>query len=95
MNSFLDSQGLQNHKQDINSLTGRAYLEVRTSTEISIKSFEMYFDDAFTYLETAEQRLETLFKLKEKWTLGELEVILGEYLEPDVKMLVMLGKHTR
>ena len=55
----------------------------------------MYFDDAFTYLETAEQRLETLFKLKEKWTLGELEVILGEYLEPDVKMLVMLGKHTR
>ena len=55
----------------------------------------MYFDDAFTYLETAEQRLETLFKLKEKWTLGELEVILGVYLEPDVKMLVMLGKHTR
>jgi len=55
----------------------------------------MYFVKQFIYLETVEQRLEVLFKLKEKWTLCELEVLLGEFLEPDVKMLVMLGKQTR
>ena len=39
--------------------------------------------------------MDCLFKLKEKWQLCELEALLSEFLEPDVKMLVMLGKNTR
>ena len=42
-----------------------------------------------------EQRLETLFALKEKWTIGELEGILEDFIDPDIKLVVLLGKLTR
>lgn len=82
--------------RDLNSLVGKVYLYIKSSKgEVAVNSIEMYTDKKFRFFDTAEQRLEVLFKLKDKWLLCELEALLGEFLEPEVKMLVMLGKSTR
>ncbi len=47
LNSYLESLGLQSHAADLNSLTGKVFLEVKSRGEVVVKSIDMYFDKKF------------------------------------------------
>lgn len=53
------------------------------------------FDLELLSLDTFENKLEHLFSLKDKWTYTELEQLLGDYVDTDLKLPVLLQKQTR
>lgn len=92
----MDSQGFNSqHKEDLRYLVGTSYLKFGMGKEITLHSVEPYFDPMFDGKDTLEQRLECLFGLKDRWTLGELDSLLGEFLEPGAKLAIVVGKITR
>ena len=54
-----------------------------SKTDDIIKQLNPMISSEFTQSQTFEQKIAILFNLKEKWTLGELELYLKDTLEPE------------
>jgi hypothetical protein len=93
INAWLESKDIA-HNHILDYLSGKAYVKIQ-GTDWSLQSLDCYFDQAIFDEDNFEKRLLKLFTLKEKWTIGEIDAFLGEFVEPGVKLLVVLGKLTR
>lgn len=61
-----------------------------------IKSLDPFFSPEFEYCNaSAEQRLEALFKVKDRWTKGELEAYVAPFIDLTAKFDTYLMKNTR
>ena len=61
-----------------------------------IKLLHPFFNSEFEYCGgNAEQRLDALFKIKERWTKGELEAYIAPYIDLTSKFDQYLMKNTK
>ena len=54
-----------------------------------------YSEDLARQSHSFETRLNALFEVKPKWTQGELETYLSEWIEPEFKLSVLLSRMAR
>ena len=64
--------------------------------ETEILLFSKYYSDLLVRHSSGfEDRLKALFEVKPKWTFGEIETYLGDWVEPDQKINVLLSRLAR
>ena len=69
---------------------------INRSTDDVIYYAHPYYSRKFEFCSgSAEQRLEALFRIKERWTKGELESYLSPFIDLSVKLDTYLNKSTK
>ena len=77
----------------MNDLQGHAV--IMFDQEVCVKLVDPYFSTNFNVCDSIDACLEILFTVKDKWTLQEMDHQLSDFLEPDGKLMTVLGKCTR
>ena len=77
------------------ALRGYSYTSCSTQGEVMLNAVNPNFDEELICTNTFEAKLQILFGLKDRWTLDEVDSLIGESLELGEKLANVIARHAR